>query len=93
MPIDPRALATVMQRMQPAQGAPQPPMMNAPPGPGMPPPGGPVGAQPQGMPVQMQGTMMMKPAMQGMAGAPGGAQQSAAPGNTGLPPMPPQRQF
>ncbi len=94
MPIDPRALAAVMQRMQPAQG-PQPPVINAPPGPGMPPPGGQVGAQPQGVPVQMQGSMMMKPAVPGPGGpaGPQGSPQLAAPGNTGVPMAPPPRRF
>ena len=81
MAINPQVLAAVMQRMQP-QG------MNAPVPPSAPPPGGPMpgpgmqaapgaGApQPMqnspGMPVQMQGTMMMKPAAPPQGMAPGG---------------------
>ncbi len=87
MAINPQILASVMQRMQP-QG------MNAPVPPGPPPPGGPMpgpgmqaapgaGApqpmQNAGMPVQMQGTMMMKPAQ--------------PPGGPGMAPPMPQRRF
>jgi hypothetical protein len=59
MAVDPRMLAAVMQRMQPMPG------MNQPVPPAPPPPGKmpqPADAQAPGMPVQMQGTMLMKPA-------------------------------
>ncbi len=71
MAINPQILASVMQRMQPQGGTPG---MNTP-VPPAPPPGGQMQQQSPGMPVQMQGTMMMKPAV-----PPGGA-----------PPMPQRR--
>lgn len=68
MPMDPRMLAAVMQRMQPQGGT------NAPVPPSPPPPN----AMQQGMPVQMQGTMMMKPAQP--SGPQGGTPPQMAPG-------------
>ncbi len=81
MPMDPRMLAAVMQRMQPQA---TPPGVNAPVPPAPPPPGTMAASQSPGMPVQMQGTMMMKPAQP--------PSQAMAPGAGPTAPMPP-RQF
>lgn len=82
MPMDPRMLAAVMQRMQPQGG--MPPGTNTPVPPSAPPPN----AMQAGMPVQMQGTMMMKPAQP--PGAPSAPPGQMAPGAGAAPGMPPR---